>query len=318
MHDYRRELSVAAAYGVLLLVLALLAPRFFEGQEFLNIAVSNAPILVAAIGMTMVILARHIDISIGLQWSVCAVTAGLLAKAGWPMPLVVIGTLLAGGALGAVNGAFVAGLRLPSIVVTLGTVFILGAALSWGRQGEAVRDIPDGFQWFGRGQAEGQWLIIGIAIAMFAVFAWALRYLAAGRAVYATGSDAKAAFLAGLRPQRVVFGVFVAMGVLSALAALLSAAQQSSIQANTNMGKEIQVIAAVVVGGVAVAGGRGTLVGPFLGVLLLGTIGSALIFLHIEASWEKAIQGMIILVAVSSDALNLRLKRDAGTHFASR
>src|SRR5947209_8567683 len=124
-----------------------------------------------------------------------------------------------------------------------------------------------------------------------------------GRAVYAPGSGPGAARLAGIRPRRVVFGVFVVMGALAGLAALLNAVRFSDVDPNSGLGLELQVIAAVVVGGAAVSGGRGTLAGTLVGVALLGSIGPALVFLHTQPQWEKAIQGMIILLAVASDAL---------------
>jgi rhamnose transport system permease protein len=302
---YRRELSVAVAYAALLSVLAAVAPTFFR-EQFRASLVSSAPVLVAAVGMTLVILARQIDISIGSQFSIAGVVAGLLAKAGLPMPLVAAGTLAAGAVMGAVNGVFVAGMRLPSIVVTLATMVTLRETLRWAREGEFVRDLPAGFQWFGLSQSAGQWLLVGIALAVFVVFAWGLRNLAAGRAVYATGSDPEAARLAGIRPRGVTFGVFVIMGALTGLAALLNAVRFADVDPNAGAGLELQVIAAVVVGGTAVSGGRGTLVGTLIGVMLLGTIGPALVFLHVSPQWEKALQGAIILAAVASDGLSRR------------
>ncbi len=151
--------------------------------------------------------------------------------------------------------------------------------------------------------------MICVALAIFITMAWCLRQLAAGRAVYATGSDPDAAWLVGIRPGRVVFGVFVLMGALSGLAALLNASRFPQVDAGTGLGMELEVITAVVVGGVAVSGGRGTLLGPMIGVLLLGTIGSALVFLGAEAYWAKAIQGAIILLAVSLDALKVKSVR---------
>ncbi len=312
MLRYKRELSVAGVYAVLLLILRTFTPDFYEGAEFVDILVSNAAVLVAAVGMTLVMLSRHIDVSIGLQWTVCGVIAGLLAQAGVPMPLVFLAALLAGAVLGAINGVLVAGLGLPSIVVTLATLFILRESLRWALAGKLITDLPPGFQWLGLGQAEGQWVVVGSAFVVFLAFAIGLRYLAAGRAVYSTGSDAEAAFLAGIRPKRVVFAVFVVMGALSALAAILDGIRFPDVSTAPKAGMEIQVIAAVVVGGVAVSGGRGTLIGPLLGVLLLGTIGSALVFLHIHSEWANAIQGGIILIAVASDALQLRHKKHVG------
>jgi rhamnose transport system permease protein len=310
---YVRELSVGAAYAALLVLLAVAAPRFYRADQLRAFAVSNAAVLVAAVGMTVVILCREIDISIGSVFSICGVVAGLLARSGLPIAAVGLGTLAVGCGLGAVNGTLVARLGLPSIVVTLATLVIGRESLRYLREGEFVRDLPPGFQWFGAGQAVGQWLIVTIALAVFAIFAWGLRHLAAGRTVYATGSDAEAARLAGIRPRWVVFGVFVVMGGLAGLAALLNAVRFADVDPNAGSGLELQVIAAVVVGGAAVSGGRGTLAGSLIGVALLGTIGPALVFLGAnlpvglawlgKPQWEKAIQGLCILLAVAIDAL---------------
>jgi ribose/xylose/arabinose/galactoside ABC-type transport system permease subunit len=248
--------------------------------------------------MTLVVLARHIDISIGSQFAIGGVAAGLLAKTGAPMPLV-----------GALNGALVAGLGLPSIVVTLATMVFLRESLRWSTEGVWVQDLPPAFQWFGLGQEWGRIAVVFAAALVFAAFLWTLRSLAAGRAVYATGSEPEAARLVGIRPRRVVFGVFVAMGALTGLAALLTSIQFIDVQTNAGVGLEMKVIAAVVVGGAAITGGRGTLWGTLLGVALLGAIGPALTFLGTEAHWERAVQGLVILIAVAADALETRRPR---------
>src|SRR5439155_24056981 len=157
---FQRELSIAAAYAVLLLLLLCASPSFFRSNQFIATLIAAAPLLVAAVGMTLVILSRHIDISIGSQLSLCGIAAGLLAKAGLPMPGVAATVVLLGGLLGAMNGALVAGLGLPSIVVTLATMVILREGLRWWREGEFVRDLPASFQWFGFEQDAGQWLIV--------------------------------------------------------------------------------------------------------------------------------------------------------------
>jgi rhamnose transport system permease protein len=310
---YRRELSVGLAYAALLLLLAVAAPRFYQPEQLRAFVVSNAAVLVAAVGMTLVILCRQIDISIGSIFSICGVVAGLLAQAGLPIVVVGLGALAAGALMGAINGALVARLGLPSIVVTLATLVIGRESLRYVREGEFVRNLPPGFQWFGAGQAQGQWMVVAIALLVFAAFSWGLRHLTLGRAVYAAGSDWEAARLAGIRPGRVVFGVFVVMGALAGLAALLNSVRFADVDPNAGMGLELQVIAAVVVGGVAISGGRGTLAGSLIGVALLGSIGPALVFLGTslpaglewlgKPQWEKAIQGLIILLAVALDAL---------------
>ncbi|QEL14982.1 ABC transporter permease [Limnoglobus roseus] len=284
----------------MLIVLAVATPGFFGSGNLRVLLVGFAPTLVAAVGMTFVIVARQIDISVGAQFAACAVVVALLVRVGWPLPLAALAAILTGAALGAINGLFVAHLRLPSIVVTLATFFVLKEGLRWWRQGELIRDLP-AFQWFGLSQTAGVWVVVGIAGAVFAAAAGAARNLAAGRAVYATGSDEEAARLAGLRPNAVTFGVFAVAGALAGLAAVLEAVQLPFVDPKAGTGMEMRVIAAAVVGGAAVSGGRGTLVGTLLGVLLLGTIGSAIVFLRLEAQWEEAIQGGIILLAVASD-----------------
>jgi rhamnose transport system permease protein len=302
---HSREAAIAVAYALLLLVLALVAPAFFSIDNLRDLIVGAAPILVAAVGMTLVILTRQIDISIGSQFAICGVIAGLLAKAGFAMPLAALGAILAGALLGALNGGLVAGLGLPAIVATLATMVGLREGLRWATEGVWVRNLPPEFQWLGLHQDAGRLVIPALALTVWAAAAWALRHLAAGRAIYATGSDAEAARLLGLRPRRVVFAAFVAMGALTGLAAVLSVIQFVDVQTNAGIGLELRVIAAVVVGGTAVSGGRGSLLGTLLGTLLLATLGPALTFLGVEAYWDRALQGLIILIAVAADSVSV-------------
>jgi len=314
---YTRELSVVAALALLLLVLAAASPKFFETANLRAVLLSDMPVVVAAIGMTLVILCRHIDISIGSQFSLCGMIAGVLAKQGLPVGVVALATLGAGAVLGSVNGALVAGMRLPSIVATLATMVTWRESLRWITEGQAVQNLPESFLWLGMGRPAGQAFIVAASLALLAAAACGLRSLPAGRAVYAVGSDAEAARLAGIRPPRVVFGVFVLMGMLTALAALLTAIQFRNVLPGEGAGLELKVIAACVVGGVAISGGRGRVLGSFVGVIFLGAIGPALLFLGTQAYWEKALQGAIILIAVVSDAIQLRQRRDAGAGLAA-
>jgi rhamnose transport system permease protein len=202
----------------------------------------------------------------------------------------------------------VAGLRLPSIVVTLATLVSLRQGLNLVRQGEFV-NLPDGLQWFGLSQAAGQWTLVASALVLLVAFALAMRHLSAGRFVYAVGADTEAARLAGIRPQVVTFAVFVLMGALTGLAAMMNIIQSPQVQPLSGSGLELKVIAAVVVGGVSISGGRGNLWGVLAGLLLLACVAPALTHLHIEAYWEKAVQGAIILLAVVADGLRNRKAR---------
>lgn len=308
MKRHFRELSVAAALLVVLIALAFLAPAFFQPQPLLSLLTREAPTLVVACGMALVIICRQIDISVGSQFAVCCVCAGLLAAKGLPLPVVFAAAVAIGALLGALNGVLVAGLRLPSIVVTLATMVTLREGLRWLRQGQFV-NLPDGLQWFGLGQVAGQWTLIVTALVILVVLAFAMKHLAAGRFVYAVGTDAEAARLAGIRPQLTTFVVFVFMGALVGLAAMMNVVQSPQVDPKSGTGLELKTIAAVVVGGVAISGGRGILWGVFAGLLLLACISPALTHLRVEAYWEKAIQGAIILLAVVADGLRSRKEK---------
>ena len=309
LNRYKRELSASLAYAVLLAAVGIIAPSFFSATNLRDLALNNAPVLLVAVGMTLVILVAQIDISVGSQFAVATVAAGALAKAGVPIPLLLPLLMLIGAAMGAVNGLLIGTLRLPSIIVTLAMLVAWRDALRWTTGGEWVQNLPANFQWFGLGQNLGQWLIVLAALLVLACFIWALRNLAAGRRVYAVGSDAEAARLAGVEPGQVTFGVFVLMGALVGLASLLNAVRFSTVPSNAGLGLELKAIAAVVVGGTAITGGRGTMLGTLIGVALLGTIGTALTFAGINPFWEKAIQGAIILAALASDFVWGRVER---------
>jgi rhamnose transport system permease protein len=296
-----RELSVTVVLAVILLLLAIFARSFFESQPLLSRLTAAAPKLVLACGLALVLITRQIDISIGSLFAVCGTCAGLVA-AKQPLPVAIVAAVGIGALGGSLNGALVAGLRLPSIVVTLATMVTLREALRLKQQGVFI-NLPDGAQWFGLSMTAGQFTMCGIALALLMLLAFALKHLAGGRFIYAVGSDAEAARLAGIRARLTTFWVFVFMGALTGLAAVMNMAQSPQVDPNGGRGLELEAIAAAVVGGVAVSGGRGSLWGVLAGLLLLVCIGPALTYAGVKPYWEKAIQGAIILIAVVADGL---------------
>lgn len=306
----RREAPALAAWVALLAALAWAAPGFFSAANLRDMAVGAAPVVILASAMTLVILTGQIDISTGSAFAVLAVAAAMLARGGMPVALAAIAAAGVGAVLGAVNGALVAGLGMPSIVVTLAAMMVWRNALNWTTGGAWIDNLPGGFQWMGLGQSAGEVLIVGTAAALFGAQAWMLRRVAAVRAVYAAGSDAEAARLAGIPVRRLVFWVFVWMGAATGLAAALDAVRFREVQSNSGVGLELKAIAAVVVGGASITGGRGSLAGTLVGTGLLVTIGPALTFLKINAAWEKAIQGAILLLAVTVEIARRRGVRD--------
>jgi rhamnose transport system permease protein len=307
MKRYFREISVALCLVVLLLALAIFAPHFFTPQPMLARLTAQMPALVATIGMTIIIICRQIDISIGSQFGMCAVVAGLVAAKGSALPVVLLASIGTGALLGAVNGVLVAWLRLPSIVVTLATMVTWAETLRLWQQGRLL-DLPAGMKWLGLSQVAGQASLIVFALGLVIFAAWAMRNLAAGRHVYAVGTDAEAARLAGINPVGVTFGAFVLMGVLIGVAAVMNVSQSPQVQPTCGEGLELKVIAACVVGGVAVRGGRGNLWGVLAGFLLLANVNPALTHFHTEAYWEKAIQGLVILLAVVAEGVRSKRK----------
>ncbi len=303
MSAYRVEAALGLVILALAAVLAVVAPRFFEVANLADLVLANLPVLIAATGATLVILTGEIDISVGSTFAVCSVVAGMLATIGAPMSAVVVGALAVGAAIGAVNGLLVAWLRIPSIVVTLAAMVALRDGLRWITEGAWVQNLPASFQWFGLAQPTYPAVAVGIAILLCVLTAWMLQSTRAGRVVFATGSNAEAARLAAIDTATVRAFVFVLAGVFTAIAAIVNAVRFTQVPPNTGLGFEMKVIAAVVVGGAAITGGRGTIAGTVLGAVLLGMSGPALTFLGASAYWERALQGAIILAAVAIQAV---------------
>jgi rhamnose transport system permease protein len=303
---HRREISLIIVIAALGLVLAAIAPGYYARENLSDLFLGNMPVLIVAIGTTLVILTGNIDISVGSVFAICGVVAGIVAKVTGSVAAATVAACMVGALLGGLNGGLVAYLRMPSIVVTLATMVALRDGLRWWTEGAWVQDLPSGFQWFGLPQSAYPIVACAIVVLLQSVVAWVMRNLAVGRAVYATGSNPAAARLAGLDTARVTCGVFIVAGALTGLAALLNSVRFNQIPSNAGLGLEMKVIAAAVVGGAAIRGGDGTLSGTLLGVVLLGAIGPALTFLGVSAYWERALQGAIILAAVAVDAVRER------------
>jgi rhamnose transport system permease protein len=294
----RRETSIALAICVLGAALGVFAPGYFARQNLLDVFLANLPVLIVSLGMTLLVILGHVDISVGSVFAICGVVAGVAAKAGWPLALVAATACIVGAALAAVNGALVAYVRLPSVVVTLATMVALRDALRWSTQGAWVQDLPAGFQWLGGGQQTYPIVAAAVGLGLFALTAWAMRHLRAGRFMFATGSNPAAARLIGVKTAALTCATFAAAGALTGLAALLNTVRFNQIPSNAGVGLEMKVIAAVIVGGAAIRGGSATFTGTLLGVVLLGAMGPALTFLGVNAYWERAVQGGIILAGL--------------------
>jgi len=301
MMRWGRELTILAALALLSGYLSLTQPNFRDAFTLSTILTNAAYVGVVGIGMTMVIVAGQIDISVGSMLAVCALIAGTLARAGAPMFLVVLTSLALGLGMGALNGALIAYLRIPSIIVTLATLTALRGAIVWWTKGYWVMPLPPGWKFLGTTHILGLPLPVWIGWTAVLAAAYVLAHTIIGREVYALGSNPQAARLAGIDTARVTFWVFALSGLLVGLATMLHVTRFSMVQTQEGLGLEFLVITAVVVGGTNIFGGSGTVAGTYLGVLLLTVTSSALTFLGISATWDQAIRGAFILVAVTAD-----------------
>jgi rhamnose transport system permease protein len=228
-----------------------------------------------------------------------------VGRPGLPVVVAVVAGVLVGIVCGAVNGAVTAVGKVPSLVVTLGTLYVFrGVDYAWagGRQINAA-DLPDSLLTLGSGRLLGVPYLVAITVVLVAVAAFALRSYRSGRELYAIGSNPDAAVLAGIPVGRRLFCAFVLSGAVAGLAGVLFTARYGTVDATAGTGFELQVISAVVVGGVAIFGGSGSVVGAALGALLLSTIGSAIVVLRVPSFWQQAIVGALLIGAIALDRL---------------
>jgi len=309
-----RELGILLALALLVVVTTVTNPRFLTAQSIKDLLLGSTILAIMAVGQAIVVITRNVDLSIGSVLGLSAFATGslFLASPGLPIPVVLLVGLAIGAACGAVNGALIAAARVPALVVTLGTLYVFrGIDYSWaaGRQINAA-DMPAGFLRMGTATKLGVPVLALFAVVVLLIAGYYLRSYRSGRELYAIGSDPAAARLSGIRVGRRVFSAFVASGALAGLAGVLHAARFGTLDANAGINSELNVVAAVVVGGVAIFGGSGSVYGAALGAVLLTTIGAALPVLGINPFWQQAAVGALILAAIGLDrALAVRVGR---------
>ncbi|TDB78386.1 ABC transporter permease [Micromonospora sp. KC721] len=300
-----RELSLLLALGALILVTTLYNDRFLGSQSIMDLLLGCAILVILAVGQTLVIVTRNVDLSVGSILGLVAFATGelFLAAPGTPWPVALVTGVALGAVCGAVNGGLIAVAKVPALVITLGTLYAFrGVDYYWaaGQQINAA-DMPRSFLRLGNQTLFGVPVLFLVALVVVAVAGFYLRSYRSGRELYAIGSEPAAARLSGIPVGRRVFAVFVASGALAGLAGVLYAARFGTLDAAAGTGLELQVVAAAVVGGVAIFGGSGSVYGAALGAVLLTTIGSSLAVLRIDPFWQQAVVGALILAAIGLD-----------------
>ncbi len=310
-----REPFLLIVNALLIVILAATTPFMMRpdaaGGRVLDLSAlrllldNYAATFIGAVGMTLVILAGQIDLSVGSALALCAVVAAQVSQMGWPVPLAFLAPILVGTLIGLINGAIVAYGRIHAILVTLGMMTLL--------RGLVVHLVPagwvatsDAFKGVGLARPLGVSTSIWIAAAFALAVALAARYTRWGREIYAVGSNPNAAAIVGIRPHRIWFTVLLFNGFAIGLASAVHASRFGVIQNNIGQGFELLLITAVVIGGTSIFGGYGSMGGTLLGVLFLALVRSALIYFRIPALWEQAVYGAFLLFAVGLDIARSR------------
>jgi len=316
-----REIGIVAFLVIVIIVTVLLKPNFIQPINIRSILLWIPLLSVVAMGQMMVIITRGIDVSVGSILAFSGIVVGMIFR-DFPEFNIYLGTLLGillGAMLGAINGGLIAWLKVPPIITTLGTLSAyrgLVFIVSGGRQIDPNHVPTALIRWSQRGPFGIQWVpwvvIIAIVVALL-TYAF-LRFTKMGRNIYAIGGNPDAAKLRGISVESTTFVVYLITGGLAGLAGILYASRFGFVNpGETGVGFELTVIAAAIIGGTNIFGGSGTVLGVFLGCLLLGTISVALAVLGVASTWQLAVYGFVILLAVIVDGIIQRELQRATT-----
>ncbi|WP_244493810.1 ribose ABC transporter permease [Aureimonas sp. AU4] len=290
----------------LIVLMAFIAPNFARVDNLLNIARSISVNAILAAGLTFVILTGGIDLSVGSIVAVSGVVAVLCAMAGLPAPAAIALGMAAGGTCGLINGALTAYLGLAPFIVTLGTMTFLRGLSYTMTAGQPIVASDLNFRDLGNGYLVGLPIPVIVMVLVFVAAWFLLERTLYGRHVYAVGGNREAARLAGVRVNRVVTSVYVLAGICAGLAGVILAARLISAQPTAGTGYELDAIAAVVLGGTSLAGGRGRIVGTLIGAVILGVLSTGLILMNVPFFTQLLIKGVVIILAVAIDSLKQR------------
>ena len=302
-----REAGISIFILILVVGITSTAPSFLTGTNLHNLFMNISILAIVALGQTMVILTHGIDLSVSSIIGLVAMMVAYMVRQfpGMPVAVAILLGMALGSILGSFNGLIITYGKVPPIIATLGTLSVFRGLVFFYSQGSWVNafELPQSFKSFALGTPLGIPNLVIVAIVFALIVFYFLNHTRTGRNIYAVGSNPEAAQFAGIRPQRVIFLVYVLSGIAAGLAGVMWSSYYASAQTNTALGFELQTVAAAVVGGVSISGGVGTVPGVLLGALLLGIIQNSLTLVNISPFWELAAQGLLILLAVVSDNL---------------
>ncbi|EKF9279760.1 ribose ABC transporter permease [Vibrio cholerae] len=292
----------------LVVVVSFLNPNFFTVDNLLNILRQTSVNAIIAVGMTLVILTAGIDLSVGSVLALCGAFAATLVAMEVPVLVAVPTALLAGAALGAISGIIIAKGKVQAFIATLVTMTLLRGVTMVYTDGRPIStgftDTADTFAWFGTGYALGIPVPVWLMVVVFVGAWYLLNHTRFGRYVYAVGGNESATRLSGINVDRVKIGVYAICGLLAALAGIIVTSRLSSAQPTAGMGYELDAIAAVVLGGTSLMGGKGRIMGTLIGALIIGFLNNALNLLDVSSYYQMIAKAVVILLAVLVDNKN--------------
>ncbi|MCW8333291.1 ribose ABC transporter permease [Vibrio sp. SCSIO 43135] len=292
----------------LIVVVSFLNPNFFTVDNILNILRQTSVNAIIAVGMTLVILTAGIDLSVGSVLALCGAFAATMIGMEVPVMIAVPTSLVAGAALGAISGIIIAKGKVQAFIATLVTMTLLRGVTMVYTDGRPIStgftDTADAFAWFGTGYALGIPVPVWMMVIVFAAAWYLLNHTRFGRYVYALGGNESAARLSGINVDRVKMGVYAICGMLAALAGIIITSRLSSAQPTAGMGYELDAIAAVVLGGTSLMGGKGRIMGTLIGALIIGFLNNALNLLDVSSYYQMIAKAVVILLAVLVDNKN--------------
>jgi ribose transport system permease protein len=292
----------------LIVVVSFLNPNFFTVDNILNILRQTSVNAIIAVGMTLVILTAGIDLSVGSVLALCGAFAASMIALEVPVLVAVPTALVAGAALGAISGIIIAKGKVQAFIATLVTMTLLRGVTMVYTEGRPIStgftDTADAFAWFGTGYALGIPVPVWLMVVVFAAAWYLLNHTRFGRYVYALGGNESATRLSGINVDRVKIGVYAICGMLAALAGIIVTSRLSSAQPTAGMGYELDAIAAVVLGGTSLMGGKGRIMGTLIGALIIGFLNNALNLLDVSSYYQMIAKAVVILLAVLVDNKN--------------
>lgn len=305
----KREFTVFGLIVVLAVVFSLTTERFLSVSNLTNLLLQLAGTAISAIGMTMIIITGGIDVSVGSMLGMSSVVAGKLLMGNAPVLLVVLAAMGVGLLMGLVNGSLIAYGKVPPIIVTLGMLNIIRSLLFQLLGGRWVSGIPPVIRVIGLGKWLGIPISMWITVILIIFFSYFLNSRPLGRAIYALGNNPEAARVSGVNLAKTTLFVYTITGILVGFAGLIYVARTGIVQTNTGTGFELEVIAAVVLGGTSILGGKGTVIGSLLGAFLVGIIKNGMVLLNVPALSEGLVIGALILISVVIDVIRARGER---------